>query len=159
MDSPETYNRVKHIEKSAVKHLLLLLTAISLAVAVTTAIAIIFLAAPLVPSLIVISCSLVSVALAQLLKKVLKKQCRFCNGKLDYITRPMILSAEYLSMQGIKKGEAYYAPCQWGRKHSPTGWAKITHRATACHHCRISREGYRPHFETLSAEELTAIKQ
>ena len=158
MDSPETYNRVKHIEASSSKALLKILNSLLFVIFTTSLIAIFLSLTPLIPSLItaVISALLFIVIWRSLAHR--KKRCRFCKTPLHHIYRSMILSPEYLAMQGFKLGDFYYAPCSWGKKHSPTGWAKISHRAIACHHCRISREGYQASYEPLSEHELATAK-
>lgn len=158
MDSSDTYNRVKQIEAStcrvilkAINSLLFTLFATSLAAA--------FLAiTPFIPSLVVAAIAALAFIGIWYIIANRDRNCRFCGNALHHINRSMILSAEYLSMQGVKKGDFYFAPCKWGKKHSPTGWAKISHRAIACHHCRISREGYHPFFEPVSEHELAEIK-
>jgi hypothetical protein len=68
-----------------------------------------------------------------------------------------MLTPEYVAMRGIKKGNAFYAQCRWGDKPFTQRWAKISHQARACHHCRVSEHGYYRHYEPVSAGELANL--
>lgn len=157
MESPETYNRVSKIESSTLSNTLSIATfsaifiAIILAVLTYTGSFSLWIGGSVCLTLLI---------LAQILLRLnssRSRYCRFCGGPLQHINREMILSSEYLAMQGVKKGNIYYAPNRWAKKHSATGWAKISHRAKACHHCRISQEGYQAHYQAAPADELKDI--
>lgn len=159
MDSPETYNRVNKIARNGL-HSLLSTASILLCLASIGLFSYHYLTSQISLELtLIVATPLALIAfICWKLARSLKQYCKFCGGELAHINRDMILSSEYLAMQGKKVGDYYYAPCKWGKKHSPTGWAKISHRATACHHCRISREGYKPFYEITSEQELSDIK-
>ena len=157
MDSPETYNRVSQIESTLTHNslkwikTLLLLTAVSIA----------WLSYSNVVSLSfgVILCSTALILAALLWRIIISRSrcCRFCGGPLDYINREMILNSNYLAMRGTKQGDYYYAPNDWAKKHSATGWAKISPRAQACHYCRISKESYNVHQQAATEQELSSL--
>jgi hypothetical protein len=159
MDSPETYNRVSNIEKNILRSLLSVFSTLLLSASIGSLIyTYLTTGIPPINDLAIYAGGAFIAIVTWYYAKTLTSYCHFCGGDLAHINRDMILSSEYLAMQGTKKGDYYYAPCQWGQKHAATGWAKISHRAAACHHCRISQEGYQPHYEAASQEELTEIQ-
>ncbi|MGK0441861.1 MAG: hypothetical protein ACJA0N_001665 [Pseudohongiellaceae bacterium] len=155
MDSPETYNRVNIIEKNILRTLLAVFATLLISASIGSVVHFsITIGLPPLKDLIIYAVgTLVGLAI-WFYAKTITSYCHFCGGELSHINRDMILSSDYLAMQGTKKGNYYYAPCKWAEKYSPTGWAKISHQATACHHCRISKEGYQAHYDVVSHEEL-----
>ena len=72
--------------------------------------------------------------------KTSKRQCRYCQGGLIEITRPLILTPEYLAMNGHKKGNYFYAYYQQKFNPFKKQWTKISHHSMACQHCRLTEE-------------------
>ncbi len=158
MASPETYNRVSKIENTTAHNTLKALKALLLVIVVASAAAIY---TGQLSQFIGLTVSIGSLIAAVIIGRIIisrSRRCLFCNWELHHINRDMILSPKYLAMQGIKHADYYFADNAWGKQHSDTGWAKISHRAKACHHCSVSQEGYIPHSQAAIAEELEAIK-
>ena len=158
MESPETYNRVSQIESTFTHNSLKWLKTLSL-------LSLVVVAGLTYTQQLDLSLGLLlgtgALLIALLLWRIIisrSRRCRFCGGELHYINREMILNSHYLAMQGVKQGDYYYARSDWAKKHSPTGWAKISHRAQACHYCRISKEGYSVCQQAASEQELQALK-
>ena len=86
------------------------------------------------------------------------RRCHQCRSKIGYVDRELLLGDKYLAMRGSKHGDCFYTQCRWGNRPFITRWAKISHRARACHHCRLSEVGHYQYFEPFSAEQLTQLQ-
>jgi len=86
------------------------------------------------------------------------KRCQFCSNPLNYITRPMLLTQKHLATEGTKQGDYFYTRCYWGLIPLRKRWAKISNRALACHHCRLTEHHSSEHYQPPTATELAAIE-
>jgi hypothetical protein len=86
-------------------------------------------------------------------------RCQFCGSALTEITRPLILTQKFLSLNGTKQGDYFYT------EHTPflmpfsKRWIKISSRSLACHHCRLTEEKCREHYENIGDDEVNSIEQ
>lgn len=159
MDNFETYNRVGNLEAPWIK-------------SVMSAFHIILISAALVFLLSAYlniwlwQTALLATTAAAIIATSLKlydlkraRRCRQCHDELGHIDRELLLGAEYLAMKGIKQGNSFYTRCRWGNQPFVSRWAKISHRARACHHCRLSEIGHYQYFEPIDAAQLSQLKQ
>ena len=158
MDNVETYNRVGNLEAPWVRSCFSASYLILFSGAVVCLVLAYLKTLPLTTALIAAAASGVIAGLIKYYDVKRPRHCHHCRCEIGHITRELLLTSEYLGMNGIKQGDNFYTQCRWGNQPFITRWAKISHRARACHHCRLSEEGYFQHFEPVSAEQLRELK-
>lgn len=158
MDNFKTYNRVSNLEAPWVQSCFSTFYIILLSATVVFLVLAYLEAWSWQASLIAATMAAIIAAGLKLLDIKRPRHCQQCSGEIGHINRKLLLSTEYLAMNGIKQGESFYTQCRWGNQPFITRWAKISHRARACHHCRLSEVGYFQYFEPVSTEQLRELK-
>lgn len=158
MDTFKTYNRVSNLEAPWVQSCF---SAFNIALLSATLVFLVLAYIDIWPwktALLATIITAIITASLKLLDIKRSRHCQQCHSEIGHIDRELLLSPQYLAMDGIKQGNSFYTQCRWGNRPFITRWAKISHRARACHHCRLSETGYYQYFESVSAEQLRQLK-
>jgi len=157
MDQLETYNRVASLEPPTTKTILTSIYSLLLLIGLTAMVSAIIAHLPWHYALIIALACLLVIGATHHFQQQRAKSCRFCTGPLSHHHRPLLLTAEFLSMQGFKQDEYFYTLRRHPTPLSKKRPVKISNRCLTCHHCRLTEHQNRQYIQALNKNEIASL--